>query len=204
MAADLPSDRVLLVEGQGDKHVVQHLCRSHALSQEFRIEDKKGFANLRKAITPEIKRSGQNVIGIIVDANDNPHGRWQSISRELKRVDITPPASPSPSGTVVDGKPRIGIWLMPDNKTDGELENFVEKLIPDADPVWPRAQRYIDDIPNSDRKFRADKTLKAKLYAWLAARADPRRMGSAIGAGDLNVDAPVAKALANWLRLLFG
>ncbi len=203
MAADLPSDRVLLVEGQDDKHVVQHLCRAHEIPQEFRIEDKEGFTNLRKAITPEIKRSGQNAVGIIVDANDNPRGRWQAISSELKRVDITSPVSPSPSGTVVDGKPRIGIWLMPDNKAGGELEDFVEKLIPDAEPVWPRAQRFIDDIPKSDRKFRADKALKAKLYAWLATRADPRRMGSAIGAGDLNVDAPTAKALVNWLRRLF-
>ena len=93
---------------------------------------------------------------------------------------------------------------MPDNKAKGELEDFVERLIPDADPAWPRAQQYVDDIPERDRKFKSDKILKAKLHAWLATRADPRRMDSAIGAGDLNIEAPLAKALADWLRLLFG
>ena len=204
MPAELPSDRALLVEGPDDKHVVQHLCRTLALSQEFRIADKEGFSNLRKAITPEIKRSGQCAVGIIVDANDNLQGRWQAISNALRRIDIASPRSPSPSGTVIDGKPRVGIWLMPDNKAKGELEDFVERMIPDADPVWPRTQQYVDDIPERDRKFKSDKTLKAKLHAWLATRADPRRMGSAIGAGDLNIEAPLAKALADWVRLLFG
>ena len=204
MPAESAADRVLLVEGPDDKHVVQHLCQVLELKQEFRIADKEGYANLRKAITPEIKRSGQCAVGIIVDANDNLRGRWQAISNELKSVGIAPPNAPSPQGTVIAGKPRVGIWLMPDNKAQGELEDFVEKLVPSADPVWPRAQNYVDDIPAGDRKFKPEKTLKAKLHAWLATRADPRRMGSAIGAGDLNVEAPLAKALGNWLRSLFG
>ena len=203
MAAEPASDRVLLVEGPDDKHVVQHLCRTLTLSQEFRIADKEGFSNLRKAITPEIKRAGQCTVGIIVDANDDLQGRWQAISNELGRVGIPSPRSPSPSGTVIEGTPRIGIWLMPDNNAQGELEDFVERLIPDADPVWPRSRQYVDDIPQSDRKFKPEKTLKAKLHAWLATRADPRKMGSAIGAGDLNTGAPLAKALVDWLRLLF-
>ena len=100
--------------------------------------------------------------------------------------------------------PRVGVWLMPDNASAGELENFIQKLVPADDPVWPRAQRYIDDIPAADRKFATGKTLRAEIHAWLATRADPRKMGAAIGAGDLNATDPLARQFVGWLRRLFG
>ena len=91
---------------------------------------------------------------------------------------------------------------MPNNQTAGELENFIEQLIPAGDPVWPRAQNYIDSIPATDRRFK--KILRAKIHAWLAAREQPRQMGAAIGIGDLDAAALLAKQFTDWLRRLFG
>lgn len=76
--------------------------------------------------------------------------------------------------------------------------------MPAGDPVWPRAQRYIDDIPVADRKFTTGKALRAMIHAWLATRAEPRKMGAAIGAGDLLATHPLAQQFVRWLRLLFG
>ena len=42
-------------------------------------------------------------------------------------------------------------------------------MIPAGDSVWPLAQQYIDRIPPIDRKFAENKTLRAQIYAWLAA-----------------------------------
>ena len=36
---------------------------------------------------------------------------------------------------------------MPDNQSTGELEDFIQRLIPADDAVWPRAEGYIDGIP---------------------------------------------------------
>ena len=109
-------------------------------------------------------------------------------------------------GTIVPeapGLPRVGVWRMPDNQSHGQLEDFIERLIPSNEPVWPRALDYIDCIPADDRKFKNNKVLRAKVHAWLAARQEPRQMGSAIKLGDLDASAPLAKEFVDWLRQLF-
>ena len=92
---------------------------------------------------------------------------------------------------------------MPDNSNPGELENFVERMIPAADSVWPLSQQFIAGIPSTDRKFAAGKTLRAQIHAWLATREDPRQMGLAIGARDLEIDGPLCQRFLAWLTCLF-
>ena len=103
-------------------------------------------------------------------------------------------------------EPRVGIWLMPNNKVPGELEEFVASMIPDGDPVWPLAKDYVDRIPTKHRKFSDRKILRAKVHSWLATRTEPRKMGAAIagrrsqrrGTGRGSTLGVVATAL--WLR----
>ena len=107
---------------------------------------------------------------------------------KLVKAGFAPPDNLNSKGVIIDaegGVPTVGVWLMPDNGSTGELEDFVIRMIKDHDPVWPLAQAYIDNIPGDDRKFSSAKSDKAKLYAWLATRKKPNRMGAAIGAGDL-------------------
>ena len=198
------SDRVLLVEGQDDKHVVLQLCNRHESTPSFSISDKDNITQLLESLALEMKVSGRQAVGILVDANDDVTGRWNAIQNRLRRADIEPPPSPNPDGTIIQAKPRIGIWLMPDNTSAGELEDFVTKMIPTEDPVWPLSLSYIEGIPEADRKFSEKKKLRAQLYAWLAAREDPRRMGLAIRAQDLKVDGDLSKKFVAWLNELFG
>jgi hypothetical protein len=193
-----------LVEGPDDKHVVIHLRERSTPDCQFDISDKGGKDPLLTAIGNEVRVPGRQAVGILIDANDDVRSRWQAVVDRLVRVNITPPDSPDPSGTIIDGRPRVGIWLMPNNVSTGELEEFVEGMIPDDDPVWPLSQHYVDGIPAGDRKFRDGKILRAKVHAWLATREEPRKMGVAIKAGDLNVDALGAVQLVAWLRRLFG
>lgn len=93
---------------------------------------------------------------------------------------------------------------MPDNESPGELEDFVVGMIPERDPVWPLSQRYIEGIPEAGRKFSEKKKLRAQLYAWLAAREDPRLMGVAIRAHDLEVEGALSRNFIAWLTKLFG
>ena len=198
------NERVLLVEGQNDKHVVRHLWyRYNQADPEFYISVKGNVEKLIQGIRGEILSETRTVVGILVDADDYPESRWQAVSNRLTEAGITPPNKPTSSGTIIEGNPRVGVWMMPDNELDGELENFIEKMIPSSDPVWPLSVAYIDGIPQSDRKFADGKILRAKVHAWLAARKDPRPMGTAIRAGDLDVNVTVSLAFANWLQALF-
>ena len=197
------SPRILLVEGQDDKHVVLQLRQHHQAMPDFGIIDKEGFPNLRESIVPEIKVSGRQVVGILVDANDDMRARWQELTNRLRSVNIQSPQSPNPDGTIIYSQPRIGIWIMPDNASAGELEDFAVRMIPDEDQVWPLSQRYIEKIPQADRKFSEKKKLRAQLHAWLATRADPRKMGLAIRAGDLKIDGSLCQKFVVWLTKLF-
>ena len=216
-------DGVLLVEGPDDKHVVLHLCnRCPSFSVEkssedehvvrlypsqptsaFSISDKGGIDQLLGAISLEIKTPSRKAIGILVDANNDLNTRWNDVTNRLRKANIQAPPSPQPTGTIIDGQPRVGIWLMPDNASTGELEDFVMQMIPEGDPVWPRAKRYIEEIPQADRRFPEVKTRRAELYAWLASRENPRQMGSAIGSHDLKVDGHLCKNFLDWLKALF-
>lgn len=197
--------RVLLVEGPDDKHVVRHLCRRHQSIPDFDILDRGGLEPLLETVGAELNVLGRQAIGILVDANDDLAARWKSVTDRLLNEGVTAPRQPTPKGTVIDTieKPRVGIWLMPDNTSTGELEDFVMQMIPEGDPVWPRAKRYIEEIPQAYRRFPEVKTRRAELYAWLAARENPRQMGSAIGSHDLKVDGHLCKNFLDWLKALF-
>ena len=196
-------DRVLLVEGTDDEHVVRHLRLRHRAMPQFSIQNKEGIDNLLDNIGLEILAPGRKAIGIIVDANDDLDARWQAVTNRLREENIEVPNSPDPTGTIISSTPRVGLWFMPDNTSPGELENFVSEMIPDDDPIWPRSQSYIDDIPETDRKFTEKKILRAKVHAWLATREAPRPMGTAIRVGDLEIDSTLSTTFANWLRQLF-
>ena len=199
-------NRVLLVEGQDDTHVVRRIIGNPSIE----VIDTEGIDNLLRRIPLEVAASGRLVVGIVVDADDDPGQRWRQLRDRLSESNVDLPQHPEPVGAIVQGnpdgasrRPRIGVWLMPDNGSPGELEDFIEKMIPPADPVWPRSQRYIDDIPAAQRKFKEGKLLRAQVHSWLATREIPGRMGAAIGAGDLLTDGELAQRFVGWLRRLF-
>lgn len=199
------SSRLLVVEGEGDKHVARHVAKRAGLNvSSFDVVARNGVEKLIDSITNEIKVSGRLVVGFVLDANDELDNRWARIKRHFEQASLDLPEKPRSSGTIVDSVPRVGVWLMPDNKSPGELEDFVAQMIPNGDSVWPLAQQYIDRIPEPDRKFAATKTRRAEVYAWLAARENPGPMGAAIGKRDLTTDGMVCRKFSQWLRRLFG
>ena len=204
---DAPNPYLLIVEGNDERHVIEKLLNRHGIeSPRFEIEPKGGFTELHKSIYNEVNAPGRRVLGIVADANDEPRQRWQSISSKLKEASCDVPAKPSAGGAVFSGPHdiRVGVWLMPDNQQPGELENFVADLIPGSDLIWPMAQRFIDDIPPSLRRFPPQKLKRAHVHAWLATREKPRPMGLAITAGDLQHDAPISARFVQWVQNLFG
>ena len=200
-----PRSRLLLVEGNDELHVVNKLLNRHRVEPSFEIEIKGGFDELHSSIYNEVNAPQRCVLGILVDANDHPERRWQSISDQLRNADCEVPEERSDTGTIFAGPrgTRVGVWFMPDNQRQGELEDFIADMIPGGDPTWPRAHRYIDDIPHEEREFPPGKVTRAYVHAWLATRRDPRPMGLAITAGDLLHDTPVAASFVDWLRRLF-
>lgn len=207
-----PFTRLLVVEGTSDLHTVFHLCRtvSPGLEAIFERLAASGFQGVLGTVPIYVNQEGMIAVGFVVDAGDAPIDHWQQVVDRIAAANdaIQLPQSLQPNGTIIPedpsiGSPRIGIWVMPDNRSTGELEDFVQRMIPEDDRVWPRAQNYIGDIPADDRKFDDDTIAKNQIHAWLAARRHPGLIGLAVRDGDLNVDADVAQAFLRWLTNLF-
>ena len=167
------SERVLLVEGREDREVIYQFCNYHSINNRvlFDVEPKDGYESLRDDLMVR-PLTGVQIIGAIVDADTDPHGRWLSLRSGLLDAGYTDfPAAPTEGGTVVpgiSGLPSIGIWLMPNNKLDGMLEDFLASLIREGDVLLERAISCVDGIPSSQRRFRNTYRSKALIHTWLA------------------------------------
>lgn len=200
------SQSLLLVEGPDDKAVVIHMGKLVDRFPPFNASPRGSVEQVLDAVRQEVRVSGRKALGIIVDANESLDNRWQAIAARLKNAGAEVPKLPHAEGTIIEETnrlPRIGVWVMPDNRAAGELEDFVYTMLPDGDPVWPIAVDYIGGIPEQLRRFKARKRRRAELHAWLATRQEPRQMGLAIEAGDLRIDGIVAVRFVDWLKRLF-
>ena len=203
MPSEPPPEKLLLVEGDDDKYVVEHLQRIHGLPT-FAVRSCGPVEQLIAAIGPELSNDNRTVLGVLVDADDQPQDRWDEIVKRFAKENVAIPVASTGSGTILEEhSTRIGIWMMPDNLSPGELEDFIESMIPQDDPAWLCADEYIRCIPEEQRKFKEGKLLRAKVHAWLATRELPGRPGAAIGAGDLATDGELAQRFVGWLRRLF-
>ena len=205
------SDPLLLVEGPNDKHVIKHLSERLDPALAFAIKDYEGIDGVLEHISGHIDEPARPAIGIMVDADTVPSESWLRVCGQIRNAarTISPlPATPDPQGTIIPenpntSSPRIGVWIMPDNVSLGELETFVADMIPSTDKVWLLSQCYVNQIPYPERKFAENKTLRAQIHAWLATREDPRQMGLAIRAHDLAVNNPLPQRFLRWLTRLF-
>ena len=207
-----PFTHLLVVEGTSDQHAVFHLCRTArpGLDAIFASLDARGFQGVLGTVPIYVNQEGMTAIGFVVDADDAPDEHWHQVISEIAAAndEIQLPLNPDPNGTIIPedpaiGSPRIGVWVMPDNVSTGELEDFVRQMIPTGDPVWPRAEDYIDEIPADARRFDDDTITKNQIHAWLAARKFPGLIGVAIREGDLAVNNPLSQTFLRWLSRLF-
>ena len=99
---------------------------------------------------------------------------------------------------------RVGVWLMPDNKVPGIVENFVSFLIPDADaPLWQRAKDCVDGIPEEQRHFSTLALPKAQIHTWLAWQEDPGQQFGIAMTASLDANASHAVNLVDWVKRVF-
>ena len=203
---------LLVVEGQTDQHLVLHLCRQAdpELGNRFDFHNAQGFTGVINSVRNFVNQPGLTGVGFVLDGDEAPEEHWRQVMGRIAVAypDMQLPAVADPNGTIVPeepgmGSPRIGIWIMPDNQSAGELEDFVIQMIPTGDPVWPRSQTYIADIPAPARKFEGNKIAKSQVHAWLAARRFPGLMGIAVRDGDLSVDGLLCQRFLTWLTRLF-
>ena len=201
----------LIFEGPDDKHVVMNLLYNHAhggnrLEEAFEPKEKEGVDNLIETLNEELKATDLGRLGIILDADTNLANQWARVTRVLDTHGCRDvPAAPVANGTIVktdDGK-KIGIWIMPDNQSEGALEDFVGSLIGEKDNLWPKAQADVNGIPADDRRFKATYLSKAQVHTWLAWQEEPgTKMGETFKKKYLDPEHPQAQVFVEWVKQL--
>ena len=149
-----------------------------------------------------------DVVGVVIDADTSLSGRWQSIRDRISNIgyqDI--PDQPAADGTILDPPaesvlPRLGIWIMPNNLTNGILENFLQFLVPQPNELFEHVKNIVAKIP--ERRFKVLDEPKAIIHTWLAWQEEPGKpYGTAITAKFLEPNVAEADVLVAWLRRLF-
>lgn len=197
--------RVLLVEGKDDEHVLYALRDRYQVEPNFAVIDCKGVENLMAQLPVRFKESNVTCIGVIVDADLDLNARWNAIKNIAADAGIELPQLPEQEGTIVDGPPRFGVWLMPDNHLPGLLENFMQFLLPADDQLMPRAKAVLDEIEADGlNKYSIIHRAKADIHTWLSWQEEPGTpLGLSITKRYLDIHDARAQTFANWVKQLF-
>ena len=209
------SQKILLVEGKQDARVIPYLIEANGIVWEINkkpvvyIRDCEGNNNLVDSdiIISELQASGLSVLGIIIDADDDPSTSWQSIiSASLMSIPDIPKVLPEEGliHTTPEGI-KFGIWIMPDNKMRGMLETFLTYMIPTGnEDLWEFVQEVTQEARSKGATFKNVHQDKANIYAWLAWQDPPgRQLHNAIMERILNPQHPNAQKFVTWFKTLY-
>ena len=199
----------LLVEGKNDQHVIWALCKMHQVRETFDVLTPKegGIEALLEDIPIRLKEPDLQSLGIVIDADEDIQARWASVRNRLREAQYSVPDKPAKRGFITSppGRPRVGVWVMPDNQISGILEDFVAHLIPTTDSLRPVAEDTLQTIEQGGlHRYRPSYRPKAFIHTWLAWQETPGMpMGLAITARALQHNPPLANRFVTWLKKLF-
>lgn len=198
---------VLLTEGKNDCHVIASLCMQYKIPENFGLYDCGSDDKALRRLSALIAGSEvMETIGIVLDAdNPNLRSKWESLKFRLEKESYSLPDSPLLDGTIVtsEGKPKIGIWLMPNNDADGMLEDFCHALVDKS--VIDFASECVKEAENKQiTTFIDNHRSKAIIHTFLAWQNEPGMpLGLAITAKTLDGSKPIAKQFVCFLENLF-
>lgn len=212
---------VLFVEGDEDRKLFLSISRSLNFKVEVKYDPSgKGNAILGFIAALKLQTSASKTrIGLVVDADFLQHGSGfvatqALINQKLQAIDWNPLSLTQYSGFGTTS-PKVkdvqaGVWVMPDNLSDGYVENFViQSISASQQPLANYAfqQTVIADFggngipPIPTKPHHMD---KAKVGTWLAWNDPPRMsLGAAHASHLLDFDAGLGGDLSDWLKWLY-
>jgi hypothetical protein len=207
----------LLVEGKDEQRTIPELIERNGVNWRngngtvVYIEDCDGFENIidKDVIATELKASGRETLGILLDADDCPINKWIAIRNACINSGLISnmPKDLPVEGLIIDADNgvRFGIWIMPDNKLPGMLETFLGYLLPTGtSSLWDLAEKTVDKAKEEGALFSETHREKAKIYSWLAWQEPPgRQLHQAIQERILDPQHPEAQQFVSWFRKLY-
>ena len=116
--------KLVAVEGKDEIAFFAELLKHMGMKNIIDILEVKGKDNFKEEmplLTKSPGFSGLEAIAIIRDADDSCQNAFKSVVGVLKKINLKAPARP---GEFSRGNPKVGVFIMPDNKNDGKLETL--------------------------------------------------------------------------------
>jgi hypothetical protein len=205
----------LAVEGRDDLYAICNLMKAHISWPQPQnewpvfVREYGGRANLlEEGALPSVAKMRYVVrIGVVIDADDNPTGCYQRIRELCDPLFPSLPRVLNGEGIIADNQQgkRLGVWIMPDNRSPGDLETFLRHLVPQEETaIWAHAVESVKDAKKLGASCPDTHLSKANIHTWLAWQDPPGRpFGTALTARILRPESPEAAAFVGWFRRLF-
>ncbi|MCK5720641.1 MAG: hypothetical protein KAH84_11950 [Thiomargarita sp.] len=214
--------QILLVEGTSDKSFFEKICKNLSLDATVKVtppkdiggthNSKGGVLNQIPILLPQLNDGQKTNIAAIVDADYIRHGSGyqktiEQIAKILNDFDFQLKTDiPNKNGLYFensDGLPDFGLWVMPDNKQEGMLEDWIKSCIKDDEnSLFQHASDTVHNL--SHPKFKPHLTTKAEIATWLAWQKTPGHgLYSAINDKLLDEDSIIYQNLCRWLKDIF-
>jgi len=216
------SQRILLVEGKSDEAFYREVCKGKALNIDVKVapprdlggaaNNKEGVFNFLPTLLSQLADGRLERLAIVVDADyQAEHGL--GYQRTLERVRhivsdyrFVPANRPNIAGSLFrseDGLHDLGLWVMPDNRADGMLENWIKSGIAETENALMRLAENATGALEQP-KFKPIHREKADVATWLAWQAAPGRGAEyIIQAGLLDLQSVQFTQFAAWLSHIF-
>ncbi len=197
----------LLVEGIDDYHVMMAICRREEIAESFDVVDSGGFPDILEKAKLRFKTSNLTTLGIVVDADMDQSVRWKELKRLLEHTGYEVPDDLPSQGLILSppAKIRVGVWLMPNNRSCGMLEDFLKFAVSPNDGLLPMVEQHISEIERMElQRYKSVHRQKAVIHSWLALHDPPGTpLGLAITRRFFTNNHPYYNDFVGWLNVLF-
>lgn len=188
----ITKSKLLLVEGSHEKRFFTQLLKEMGI-KDIQVEEVGGQNNFQTQITLLPKSGNFNIVNqirIIRDADDRFNEVFQSIQNALQKAGLPVPDKPL---EITKKNPNIAVFLMPDNKNEGALENLCLKSV-SSDPIIECVEDYFTCIKRKCEITHTPSHLnKAKVQVYLAKCPE----------GDIHMAIAAEKNIWDWDNPVF-
>ena len=203
----------LLVEGPTDLVAIAELAEGNGIewpkgNEPITIKPLGSKTPQQSIVEGHLEATGLKNLGVVLDADDDAHETWKLFNSWFSSAFADLPEMVPEGGFVSEVNlrgQRIGVWIMPDNRSVGTLETLLKKLVrADSDAVLQYAISACDSAKQIGAPFKKVHEEKAHLFTWLAWQDEPARNLKTVDFQSVfNPQSEHAQPFIAWLRKLF-
>lgn len=200
MIRNITHPKLLLVEGTHEEKLFNRLLRisSNIDIQVLPILGKYRFREQIEIISKMDNFSSIESLGLVRDADNSFENEFTSLVDALIHANLSAPERPM---TLSGGTPKVGIFIAPNNKNPGSIENLLLESVHD-DPALKCVNNYMDCLVRIQNMEHPHES-KARVQIYLAKESDGElHMGIASDQDIWNWDSPAFSSIKDFLQML--